>query len=570
MRNYNFKFPTNKKIYERYWLLFWIGKLFYEKGNIKVELLFVNKKNSDNKVTDINFDLVEVIVVNISYLFEFKVGFIYDGFENKVVSFGVNSEIGYIKNVPKIYTYKTSNGNFPLSNNKYFLKDSEHILGDNYSYQSIFYKSYGREIQVLISPYIWIQFFFQSSRLIKKLFTGEIFEGLDLDRIKYYYDNSSSEKIAQLHYDQSKYKKGELYQIIPHLFLRDNEGLKFLKSISSSVLKSFYNETVNNVYPDVYIKYSNFDIEFEGKPLYNETNGIRKDYFLVSSIKSLKFSERNSYTIDKVCLVPYNSKSSTEDKENHELEQILTNSVLQSESAILILNGEGALSNTASESRVQTEQDFSSSLIIEFNKRLEQLGAYSVINEINNESIDLLSRELEGIINENNTLRENIEKEIVQIERISNFQFFQEVVTVLTAKKTISLNIELLGLRSLKEILSDFGVMIAEINYNNSYLYLIEFGISFIGVFTSINFKKLSNENLVNLIRIFKRNEANSNLQKMSLWTYLYNESIYFERNYNIIIHQGVKHLRESNLGSSPISETAERILKQRVFKILL
>lgn len=569
MRNYNFKFPNTEGVYHRYWLLFWIGKLFYEKGNIKVELYFVNKEKCDDKVSDIDFNKIKVIPVHIAYLFELKVGFVYDGIGNDVASCGVYTQKEYIKEVSKVYTYKTSK-NFPLVGNKFFLKDSEDVLGDSYSYHSIFFRSYGRDIQALISPYVWIQFFFQSSRLVKRLFTGEVFTGLDLATIKYYFDSSSNKKIAELYYDQSKYKNREVYQIVPHLFLSAKKGIKFLNSISSSILSSFYNESTSKIYPYVYIKYENFDIELEGKMVYNIVNGEKSEYFLVSSIKALRFNGNNNYIIDKVSLVPYKSKTTTEDRDNHDIEEVLSNSDPIQESAVLILNGEGASSQNAIDTQAQTEQDFVSSLTIEFGKRLEQSGSYSVINKGQDQSINSLTRDLNGLATDNDTVREHIDKDIVQIERISNFDFFCEVITFLNTKDSIYVNTGLFRRQNLKGILRDFGVMIAEIEYKGKYLYLIEFGISFIGVFSNINFNKISNEKLSSLIRIFKRNDANANLQHTSLWTYLFNNSRHFEMDYNIAIYRGVRHTRESKSTTSPIRETAERILTQRVFKILL
>lgn len=569
MRNYNFKFPNIRGVHHRYWLLFWVGKLFYEKGNIKVELHFVNKKKCDDKVSDIDFNNIEVIPVHISYLFELKVGFIYDGVDNEVVSFGIYTKTECINKVSKIYTYKTSK-DFPLVGNKFFLKNSEDVLGDSYSYHSIFFRSYGRDIQALISPYVWIQFFFQSSRLVKRLFTGEVFEGLDLATIKYYLDSSSNKKVAELYYDQSKYKNREVYQIVPHLFLSAKKGIKFLNSISSSVLSSFYNESTSKIYPYVYIKYENFDIELEGKMIYNIVNGEKSEYFLVSSIKALRFNGNNNYIIDKVSLVPYKSKTTTEDRDNHDVEEVLSNSDSIQEAAVLILNGEGASNQNAIDTQAQTEQDFVSSLTIEFSKRLEQSGSYSVINEGQNQFIDSLTRDLNVLTTDNDAVREHIDKDIVQIERISNFEFFCEVITLLNTKDSICVNTDLLGGQNLKGILRDFGFMIAEIKCKEKYLYLIEFGVSFIGVFSNINFYRISNENLNTLIRVFRRNETNANLLHTSLWTYLFNNSMRFEMDYNITIYRGVRHTRESISTTSPIIETAERILTQRILKILL
>lgn len=569
MKNYNFKFPSTEGVYHRYWLLFWIGKLFYQNGNTKVELYFVNKEKCDDKISDIDFNKVEVIHVNVSYLFELKVGFVYDCIENEVASFGVYKKKEYVKEVSKIYTYTTSN-NFPLVGNKFFLKDAEDVLGDSYSYQSVFFKSYGRDIQALISPYVWIQFFFQSSRLIKRLFAGEILEGLDLDTIKYYFDSSSNEKIAELYYDQSKYKNREVYQVVPHLFLSASKGIKFLNSISSNVLSSFCNESSRKIYPYVYLKYANFNVEFEGKMVYNIVNDIKSEYFLVSSIKTLRFTGDNNYAIDKVSLVPYKSKTTTEDRDNHDVEEILSNCDSVQKPAILILNGDGALNQTAIDTQVQTEQDFVSSLTIEFGKRLEQLASYSILKEGQDQSINSLTRDLDGLASDNEAVREHIDKDSSQIKRMSNFEFFCEVIALLDSKDSINVNTDLLGVKDLKCILRDFGVMIVEIEFKGKYLYLIEFGISFIGVFSNTNFNKLSNENLSSLIRLFRRNEVNANLQHTSLWTYLFNNSIDFEKKYNIVIYRGVRHTRRTKIDTTPIKETAERILMDRVFKILL
>lgn len=538
----------------RYWYLIWIEKIEYLKKHRKVKVTFINKVSSKNYLNDLNRNYIFTTNLSVSFLADLSTGVIYDSEDKCFITPQFQKNISCrVTN----FLYPTIKL-FPL---REILFPNKIEVFNDLSYYVLFGRRNDLKYNVLISPYVLIKYFLlNSDKLILDAIKGELLDSFKLSDLKFYKDRETGERIVELLYDSSKIKKNLAYIVAPILFLKGNIGLTFIKSIYSQILNSFLNQKNKNKiasYLKLDWRFENYQVFFNGEDFNNviDESGKAKNYFLAHRIVNFKFSDPNPFIVDKIILTAYNSKTSTEDRENHDKIPVERPKKPKVGTLLLKLNQDiSNSSNTIQKTRkVSMESPFN--LKIDHVDREEQINAYDVISIGSDEVIDGLVRETEEFNNEINTIRQNIHDELKLLESIKNLNYFINVLNELESiskDSLILINKNLFGEGEENFYYpfytsTDKYVKVAEIFYKNCYVYLVEFGSGLIGIFTSYDLRKIEIIILRNIIKKFfdYRKELGSKSYQKLLWTYIYERREELFKNDHLIIIQGVKHVRK-------------------------
>lgn len=538
----------------RYWYLIWIKKIAYLNKHRKVKVTFINKESPKNYLNDLDRKYIYTTYLSVSLLSDLSTGVIYDSKDKCFITPEFQKNISC--RVSK-FLYPT-NRPFPLRN---ILFPNEDEVFNGLSYYVLFGKRKDLKYNVLISPYVLIKYFLHNSdKLILDAIKGELLDAFKLSNLKFYKDRETGERIVELSYDSSKIKKTLAYIVAPILFLKGKFGLTFIQSIYSQILNSFLHQKNGNKI-ESYLKldwrFENYEVFFNGEDFNNviDESGKVKNYFLVHRIVDFKFNDPNPFIVDKIILTAYNSKNSTEDRENHDKIPVERPKKPKGGTLLLKLNQDiSNSSNTIQKTRkVSKESPFN--IKIDHVDREEQINAYDVIPIGSDKVIDGLVRETEEFNNEINAIRQNIYDELKLLEGIKNLNYFINVLSELESlskKNSILINKNIFG-----EGEEDFYypfypstnkyLKLAEIFYNNSYIYLVEFGSGLIGIFTSYDLRKIEIivlKRIINKFFDYKKELEGKNYKKI-LWTYIYKRKEDFFNNDHLIIIQGVEHVRK-------------------------
>ncbi|PZU91428.1 MAG: hypothetical protein DI529_01140 [Chryseobacterium sp.] len=539
----------------KYWFLIWIGKIHYESGERKIELYFYNKKDSTDYYDDIEFSNLQIKLLPVSFLSEFKIGYIYNVREKRIeITNG-----GYVFNIkiPK-NLYLTKNKEFPLNGNPFFLKNAKDIIPLGFSYFKAFSNNRRENRQILISPYTILQFFlFNSDILIKKALCGELIEGFNFKNIKYRQCEENGDIVGLLEYDTQKIQKSDAVILAPYFFLKNLAGIKFLRSISTHVDKAFSDSLIGK--KSTYLSFHwedfiNYELTIKGKPLYMEKDNEKTNYLLAYQIDSFRLKAPKPYTVDKIELFPMNSTTSTDDRKNHTPKNVDRPLHPETQGLSLTLNGDATNNQPAVDFAIENEYGNPFNIKVEVIKREKQFQAYNAKYYADKE-ITELTRELERFDNDSTIIRENIKNILV---KISKLEYFNEVAQALKYKFTKNdSNFKV----TLPYSFTDFYIV--EISYLSKYMYLIEFKNGIIGVFNASKLNKLSTEKLNSIGNqfIFEKDEIEKG---KVLWTYIKNVCEEKYRQQDIIIKQGVKHL---NIPKGIKEDEIDNAIKEAAYK---
>lgn len=538
----------------RYWYLIWTERIEYLKKQRKVKVTFINKESSKNYLNDLDRRYIYTTNLSVSFLSDLSTGVIYDSKDKCFITPEFQKNISCrVTN----YLYPT-NKPFPLSN--ILFPDKKEIF-NGLSYYVLFGKRKGLKYNVLISPYVLIKYFLlNSDKLILDAIKGELLDAFKLSELKFYKERETGERIVELSYDNSKIKKNLAYIVAPILFLKGKVGLTFIKSIYSQILNSFLHQKNENKiasYLKLDWRFENYEVFFNGEDFNNviDESGEIKNYFLAHRIVDFKFNDPNPFIVDKIILTAYNSKNSTEDRENHDKIPVERPKKPKIGTLLLKLNQDiSNSSNTIQKTRkVSKESPFN--IKIDHVDREEQINAYDVIPIGSDKVIDGLVRETEEFNNEINAIRQNIYDELKLLESIKNLNYFINVLSEL--ESLCKKNSILINKNIFEEGEEDFYypfypstnkyLKVVEIFYNNCYIYLVEFGSGLIGIFTSYDLRKIEIivlKRIMNKFFDYRKELEGKNYQKI-LWTYIYERKEDFFNNDHLIIIQGVKHVRK-------------------------
>ncbi|MCT3664263.1 hypothetical protein J2O09_10320 [Elizabethkingia anophelis] len=559
---YNLSFP---KALGKYWLLLWIGKIYYQEKKLKIELLFINKTTANDELRNLDFNTQYTQFVPISCLSDFRIGSLYNTEDNELVDYSISESRKQMAISRNINDYGKKE--FPLLGNPYFIRNASNIIPNDFKYLEIPFFNYGKQTLALISPYCILQHFFYSDRLIKKVLSGIIMNAFHLNKAKIYDDKNSNEKLVELTYDSSLLNEKEAFIIAPFLFIKNNIGRKFIHSIYSSLLNSFISNRQKKehaYYLDFNFEFKDYKIEFTGKELHNNHSIY---YTLVYQINKIEFLSKNSFSVDRIILIPTNFKAS--EKKENSIENTNINKPMPTRAFIVLLNQDKASTSNPIIKKESIHDPLPFRIKVDFLKTNEQLEAYKVDLIPPKENPEGLVRELENFENDTKNLIENIEREIEYLDSKSYYEHFNNTINELE-----KINPEITIHRDPLDIGQDYypiqieslWINIIEVEYNKSYTYLIEFGSSFIGTFHHISFSKITKEKLLLLFSKFNTSSKQAKLEKKSLWTFINLLSHTYKKGYNIIIRKGIEHTRKQLFKEENIyKQTAIRIYNSRI-----
>ena len=568
---YKINFPSAQG---KYWILLWIGKIRYHRNQFKVELHFINKTLPNDELRNLNLDKPFIQLVPIIYLANFRIGSLYDTTTKKIIDYispgsriqkiAVNKQISFAKR------------EFPLIGNPYFLKNASSIISSDFRYLMLLdtKHKYKESSLALISPYCILQYFFNSNQLIKKALTYTLLEGFERGKAKKYYDSNSNERIVELEFDHDKLSEKEAFAIAPYLFLKNDIGTKFIKSVGSYICNALLQKRIKdeeNYYLDFKFDFSNYVIECYGKEFYNIIDENKKDYYtLIYQINKFDFIDKSSYTVDKIILIPFNSKNSTKDRDNYELNEVDRPLKPIPSAFVLLLDHDSANPTNPSTTIVPTDQSLPFRIKVEILKRKEQLEAYKVNWHLATHESEGIVRDLENLDNAAKNSIENLEREIAYLDSIPQFEHFNKTIDQLELIDPIHTIVQRdplgIGINSYPVQIDSLWIIIVEVIRNTEYTYLIEFGKGFIGVFNHVNYSKITADNLNLLLSIFERYKEQAHEEKKSFWTYINLNTYKFQRDHQIIIQKGVEHTRMQIEGKNDVFiQTAKRIYKTRI-----
>lgn len=542
-----------------FWCVLWINQIYYHSKERKIDVFFFNCKEINDKYDQSIIYRTKLVIGNLS---EFGLGSVYNVKERKFedINFG---DIYQIKISQPLHLAKTIE--FPINGNVEFIPRAHEIVPIGFSYLKTFGENKSINRSILISPYTILQYFlFYNDELISKALSGKLAESFKLKEIKYRVCEDTGELIGMLQYDANNLSEKAAIIMAPYIFFKDHSGIKFIKSIHSHVESCFLNTLSGNLKSYLSFNWHEFKdyiIEVCGK--FYDVN--KKKYLLAHRICNFQFNDPQPFIVDRIELFPFNEKNSTDDRKNHNPEDVnrLANPKLDGVS--LNLNADNA--NPLPPLNI-LEDRFSNPLNIQVDiiNRDIQLSAYNTNYKPNSKIIDSLTREIENLDNESKNIIENIKNIII---KASNFEYFRILTTVLK-KEFLSNDSKF----KISRYNNENKYYIAEVLYENKAMYFVEFGNGIIGIFNSIDKYPIEEEALYALIDEFLEYKDNVGVRKV-LWTLLKNKyAEYYNSKKKIILHTGVKHL-DVPKGYNPANRkealivgarrTAENIYKFRI-----
>lgn len=559
----------------RYWYLFWIGKVKYDKQR-KVD--FYNKMIPDESwYNNIDYNNCVIKTVPVSFLSEYGIGSLYDAKEEKLLP--ISHDNSYNFTMPDSY-YMTQN-KFPLIGNEYFIKNSSQIIDNTFKYLKVFGKNkFKKNRCILISPYTILQYlFFYNDKLINKAFSGELLSGFKLDNIKTYsgLHHGVGKEIGELHYDASKLTKQEAIILAPFFFIKDEKGTKFLQSIYSHIHESFFNSLKNEgtAYLNISWEFKNYNLGATGKEMYTlDSEGKRVDYLLAYRITNFTFLDKQPYTVDEIRLFPFNAKNSTKDRKNHDPIDVMRPSIPETEGLSLNLIKDTANNSPAGET-INEKLRNPFYIPVTIIKREKQKEAYNVAYQNKDNENKDVTREVENLLEFANTVRENVKNLIITI---GNFEYFREVIKIL--RENYLDGLPNFNVREFSKSEIPLPIQFVEIGHQNKYIYFVEFGNGIIGVFNKELFLRIPAENLFLLGSEFNDYENEIKGTSKILWSYIKNQ---YSRDYiakGIVIQLGAKHDRprkddgnitdKEELITKAALRTAKKLYETRIINNIL
>ncbi len=580
-RKHYLKFPENEY---RYWQLVWIGRIVYRSKQFKVELFFKGKNTPTEDSFNYNLGKIKEQIVSVSYLSEYSIGSIYDCAKNSLLQ-GSSENISTTKYKEIYFSRKP----FPLEKH---INIDDNIF-ESLSYLVLYAKKKSQAYHILISPYVLLKYFLgKSDKLIRLALRGKLYECFFMSSVSFYIDSETKERIAKLEYNSQKLSKAEAEIIAPLLFHKNKTGLTFLKSIGSQTLSAIMNikeDTSVRKYLSFQWRFSNYEVSLSGQRI-QKTNIIEseekreetteKNYFLAYEINSFKFLHNETYNINRIILIPRNPKNSTEDRKNHTPIDVKREATPQVESSYLQINQDSTTTTPPIKAKPSSNIISSSSIKVDFERRNRQDNAYNTTLIPNNKEYEGVVRDLDNFTNDSKNIRENIDIQIERITELSNFEYFNGVINILTRDyETLKVNQNLFSENSNKPISIDGkSFRIIELFYQNISIYLIEFETGLIGMFYHMSKKSISNEDLEIIILDFikKGEEIKKQKSRRLLWTFIELNFLFYQREFGIHILKGIKHVRklksdnteEKQALEAVYRETARKIVEYRVKKI--
>lgn len=581
------KINFNKNAPGRYWYLYLIEKIGYSDKTINVKFKFINTVSPDNFYKGFNQcrEFRETIVLPVEFLYYLESGMIYDTEIDEFIkqSEYFNENWNITIDFPALL--EKTNVQFPFLDSKYSpLNNDDDLEGLSYYFFDL------NSNKVILTDNVLSKYFsFKSTKFISRLITNGINELFDIDNITIAFDEQGI-KTGYLKYNNDLLSKNDIKGISYLFFMKNNSGIKYLKSLESNIVSYFINNKDNQekLRSGVYIdtKYPfNHEISYilQGKRFQ-----VDKDYYFIAEKIVSHIAKTNEIIVDRVELEPMNPNDSTKDRKNKEKEDVNRPGEPIKNQLEITTNISGNPIGNIKENPIKTNNPNGFSIPTFKKKRKSQNKAYNVIKLPNDQEFKGDTAVVQESDNETKAQRNSFFEQI-NIIKVDKFELMNLVSEKLKKNEVIIEN-NYLNKSILQENVYDFDgskVMVLSLCYENKYFYIIDFEKSSGGFIRTNYMTKIAPMTLELFIteclkiniktdkskKVDNKNDNNENKDEnkgLSFWTKVrLKEKEIFEK-HGVIIEMPFDHPRINIKSKNEAAEKiSNKIFNDRIKKIV-
>lgn len=581
------KIDFNKNAPGRYWYLYFIEKIGFSDKTVNVKFKFINSESPDNFYKGFNpcRGFRETIVKPIEFLYFLETGMIYD---TEIDDFIKQSEY-FNKNWNITIDFpallEKTNMPFTFLDSKYSpLNNDDDLDGLNYYYFDL------RNNKVILTDNVLSKYFsFKSTRFISRLITNGINELFDINNIRIGFDEQGN-KTGYLRYNNDLISKNDIKGISYLFFIKNNSGIKYLKSLESNIVSYFINNKDNQqklnsgVYLDTKYPF-NYNISYilQGKRFQ-----VGNDYYFIAEKIVSHIAKTNEFIVNRVELEPMNPKDSTKDRKNKEKEDVNRPVEPIKNQLEITTNISGNPISNIKENPINTNKPNGFSIPTFKKKRKSQNKAYNVTKLPNNQELKGDTAVVQESDNETKSQRNSFFEQI-NIIKVDKFELMNLVSENLKNNGVIIEN-NYLNKSIIQKNVYDFDgpkVMVISLCYDGKYFYIIDFEKSSGGFIRTNYMTKIAPITLELFIKeclkiniktdkskkVDNKNDDNENKDEnkgLSFWTKVrLKEKEIFEK-HGVIIEMPFDHPRINIKSKNEAAEKiSNKIFNDRIKKIV-
>lgn len=567
------KTDFNKNATGRYWYLYWIEKIGYSDKTTNVKLKFINTESPDNFYKGFNpcREFRETIVRPIEFLYFLEPGMIYDTeideFINQSEYFNENWNITI--DFPAFL--EKTNVPFTFLDSKYSpLNNDDDLDGLNYYYFDL------KNNKVILTDNVLSKYFsFKSTKFISRLITNGINELFDINNIRIGFDEQGN-KTGYLRYNNDLISKNDIKGISYLFFMKNNSGVKYLKSLESNIVSYFINNKNNQeklgsgLYLDTKYPFNhNISYILQGKRFQ-----VGNDYYFIAEKIVSHIAKTNEFIVDRVELERMNPKNSTKDRKNKEKEDVNRPGEPQKSQLEFTTGVSGNPIGNIKENATNTNNSIGFSIPTYRKKRESQNKAYNVTKLPNDQELKGDTIVVQESDNETNVQRNSFFDEI-KIITVDKFNLMNLVSEMLKGYGVI-IEYNYLNKLTLQTNVYDFDgskAMVIPLNYEGKYFYIIDFEKSSGGFIRTNSMSKISPLTLELFIKECLK--INNDIKKddskkgLNFWTKIRSKEEEILEKQGIIIETPFDHPRMNIKSENEAAEKiAKKIFNNRIKKI--
>jgi len=562
------KINFNSSATERYWYLYWIGKIVYENRIFKVRYYFINTWRNDDQIRGYKNGTIEVKTLPIKSLFSLTPGIIYDSLEDNLIT-----PSNYLErdkqqlSVFAVPNYRATTRPFP------FLKSEYTPLNEDMDFEGLSYytfnseNDYGKSIKVILPIHVLCHYiFFKSSNLIYLLINHDLSE--------FFYMNDKAildlegEKVGFVKYNNSVIKEQDAINLAPFLFMQNDKGIHALNSLSLRLKKFFieykdYESVIKlGKYLDTDWPFTkNMNLNIQGKEFTVNGESFFMGYRIINhNIKG------NLLTVDRIRVLKTFSTSKVNDDSTKLSITVKNNSDRNLETSLENIVGNSTYN--IQQNFIETDSVFNFEVPVDIISNNESDASYNM-NLIPSEE-DLSKGTL-------NTFNADPESEYIRQEfnsrfklKIDRFDFVINAVSKLKTEFNIDANFNTLDKKMLTQHTYNFQdnkVMVIELNHEDHFYYLVEFDRGTLGFIHKTDFTSV----IPLFLEIFIDNcllELENLYKNEYLWTRIKKKKNEFLEEYQIVVRTSLTHQVDGfeNADEAAI-HMAEKIYNDRILK---
>lgn len=563
------KFPKiefDENAPERYWYLYWLGKIVYSRNIFKIKLFFINTKERNNFYRGFANcrDFKETKILPIEVLAYLTPGVLYDTIENEYIfpSSYYNERSNLNINFP--FDYRKTQKDFSFLNSIYS------PLDDSIDFKGLNYYAFGRtNNRTILTNYVLSKYLFlRSSKFISSLFRNGIAELFDLNDIKIII--SEGKRVGLLKYNNNLLGEADVRGIAHLFFIKDNLGTSFFNYIESNILSFFINNRdkpeilKEGVYLDANFPFNeNVNFTIQGKKFKEN-----EDEFFISERIVKHEASSTLFLIDEIRIEEIYPKNSTE--ERTALDSIDINAIRQPNIGDVKLTNTDSLGNSQADIVDNNfEMDNQNGFQFPIKKiiRDTQDSAYNVKLIPTDDELNTATIINQGSDSTSQEVRINFVEQFIEPMSLSKFELMRLAVNKLKELSVICefdcLNHKILSNNTY--MIKSSSVMVISLCYKGNYFYVIELENDFAGFVRSDTLERIDPVKLDFFIKVCL--DIN---KEHRVWTKIREQQMEILEKYGIIIEMPLKHKIKGLKTTSDIAKhMADKIYNDRIIKIV-